>query len=105
MQVASYPYYLANEPVQGKEQLDVTDKYSGQVAYRVAVASPEEISRCEASGVLVGKACRSPPVRQDSTRAVQATDTPACICALCRQLLWGPLVDRATALYVIAILF
>ena len=45
MQVTSYPYYLANEPIQGKEQLDVTDKYSGQVAYRVAVASPEEISR------------------------------------------------------------
>ena len=37
---------------QGKEQLDVTDKYSGQVAYRVAVASPEEISRCAASGIL-----------------------------------------------------
>ena len=45
VQVTSYPYYLANEPVQGKKQLDVTDKYSGQVAYRVAVASPEEISR------------------------------------------------------------
>ena len=45
VQVTSYPYYLANKPVQGKEQLDVTDKYSGQVAYRVAVASPEEVSR------------------------------------------------------------
>ena len=44
VQVTSYPYYLANKPVQGKEQLDVTDKYSGQVAYRVAIASPEEIS-------------------------------------------------------------
>lgn len=44
-QVPSYPYYLANEAVQGAEQLDVTDKYSGQVAYRVSVASPEEISR------------------------------------------------------------
>ena len=45
VQVTSYPYYLANEPVYGKEQLDVMNKYSGQVAYRVAVASPEEISR------------------------------------------------------------
>ncbi len=45
VQVTSYPYYLANEPIHGKEQLDVSNKYSGQVAYRVAVASPEEISR------------------------------------------------------------
>ena len=45
LQVPSYPYYLANEAVQGKQQLEVTDKYSGQVAYRVAVAGPEEISR------------------------------------------------------------
>lgn len=45
MQVPSYPYYLANEPVQGQQQLEVTDKYSGQVAYRVSVASSEEISR------------------------------------------------------------
>ena len=45
MQVPSYPYYLANEPVQGQQQLEVADKYSGQVAYRVSVASSEEISR------------------------------------------------------------
>ena len=57
MQVPSYPYYLANEPVEGKEQLDVTDKYSGQVAYRVSVASPEEISRCAA---IVTKSERGP---------------------------------------------
>lgn len=45
LQVPSYPYYLANEPVQGQKQLEVTDKYSGQVAYRVSVASSEEIAR------------------------------------------------------------
>ncbi|CAK0784038.1 hypothetical protein CVIRNUC_007241 [Coccomyxa viridis] len=47
--VPSYPYYLANEPVQGQQQLEVTDKYSGQVAYRVSVASSEEISRAIAA--------------------------------------------------------
>ena len=44
-QVPSYPYYLANEPVHGQQQLEVIDKYSGQVAYRVSVASSEEIAR------------------------------------------------------------
>ena len=60
MQVASYPYYLANEPVQGTEQLEVTDKYSGQVAYRVSVASSEEISRCVCQVSSVGMALEAP---------------------------------------------
>jgi acyl-CoA reductase-like NAD-dependent aldehyde dehydrogenase len=33
-----YPYYLANRPVQANEALDVTDKYSGTVVSRVALA-------------------------------------------------------------------
>ncbi|SFW34609.1 aldehyde dehydrogenase family protein [Luteibacter sp. UNCMF366Tsu5.1] len=38
MLAKSYPYYLANRPVKaGKKKLDVVDKYTGQVASRVAL--------------------------------------------------------------------
>jgi acyl-CoA reductase-like NAD-dependent aldehyde dehydrogenase len=33
----SYPYYLASRPVKARAKLDVTDKYTGQVATRVAL--------------------------------------------------------------------
>src|SRR5687768_5973083 len=33
-----YPYYLANQPVTGKQELDVLDKYTGKRATRVAFA-------------------------------------------------------------------
>jgi acyl-CoA reductase-like NAD-dependent aldehyde dehydrogenase len=38
-----YPYYLANEPVQANADLEVLDKYSGEVATRVAVADAQAI--------------------------------------------------------------
>ena len=38
-----YPYYLANEPRQPNADLEVLDKYRGEVATRVAVAPPEVI--------------------------------------------------------------
>jgi len=34
----SYPYYLANKPVSPNQDLEVTDKYSGEVVTRVAMA-------------------------------------------------------------------
>ena len=34
-----YPYYLANRPRQSSAELAVTDKYSGEVVTRVALAS------------------------------------------------------------------
>lgn len=39
----AYPLYLANEARQPNADLEVTDKYTGQVATRVAMASPELI--------------------------------------------------------------
>ena len=36
----SYPYYLANEPVAANTDLEVTNKYTGEVAPRVAMAAP-----------------------------------------------------------------
>ncbi|WP_444935795.1 aldehyde dehydrogenase family protein [Microbulbifer sp. JMSA004] len=39
----SYPYYLANEAVHANTDLEVTDKYSGKVATRVAMADAKVI--------------------------------------------------------------
>lgn len=38
-----YPYYLANEPHQPNDDLEVTDKYTGKVATRVAMADEAAI--------------------------------------------------------------
>jgi acyl-CoA reductase-like NAD-dependent aldehyde dehydrogenase len=40
-----YPYYLASRPVQANEDLEVTDKYTGDVATRVALADADAIDR------------------------------------------------------------
>src|SRR6185369_7930484 len=39
----SYPYYLANRAVAANQDLAVTDKYSGEIATRVAMADPSAI--------------------------------------------------------------
>ncbi len=39
----TYPYYLANEPRQPNTELEVTDKYTGKVATRVALADAKAI--------------------------------------------------------------
>ena len=39
----TYPYYLANEPKGPNTDLEVTDKYSGQIATRVAMADANTI--------------------------------------------------------------
>jgi len=51
-----YPYYLANEPVQANQLLDVTDKYTGKVAARVALAEPKAIS----AGIAAAKKAAEP---------------------------------------------
>lgn len=40
-----FPFYLANEAVYANEELLVTDKYTDKVAFKVAVASPQDIDR------------------------------------------------------------
>ena len=40
---SSYPYYLANQPKSPNTDLEVTDKYSGEVATRVAIADKSAI--------------------------------------------------------------
>jgi acyl-CoA reductase-like NAD-dependent aldehyde dehydrogenase len=39
----TYPYYLANEPVAANTDLEVTDKFTGEVATRVALADAKAI--------------------------------------------------------------
>ena len=41
----SYPYYLANQPVSAKQELDVLDKYTGRHATRVALADAAAVRK------------------------------------------------------------
>ncbi len=46
-----YPYYLANEPVAANQDLEVHDKYTGDLATRVALADPSAIDAAIAAAV------------------------------------------------------
>ncbi len=63
----TYPYYLANQPVRPNHNLEVTDKYTGEVATRVALAEPAAIDEAIAKAVEVQGAMREMPSyhRQD----------------------------------------
>ncbi|MBZ0119350.1 MAG: aldehyde dehydrogenase family protein [Sandaracinaceae bacterium] len=58
---ASYPYYLANVAEQPNAALEVTDKYSGEVATRVAMADAPAIDRAIAAAVRAEPAMRALP--------------------------------------------
>ncbi len=45
----SYPFYLANRPMSSNRDLAVTDKFSGKVATRVAMAGEEDLERAVSS--------------------------------------------------------
>ncbi|NUM76772.1 aldehyde dehydrogenase family protein, partial [candidate division KSB1 bacterium] len=47
----NYPYYLANQPQQPNTDLEVTDKYTGEVATRVALADEHAIDQAIAAAV------------------------------------------------------
>ena len=47
----TYPYYLANAPVAANTDLEVTDKYTGEVATRVALADARTIDTAIAAAV------------------------------------------------------
>ena len=49
----SYPYFLANRPEAPNADLEVTDKFTGEVATRVALAKPEVIDQAIAAGNLI----------------------------------------------------
>jgi acyl-CoA reductase-like NAD-dependent aldehyde dehydrogenase len=54
---ATYPYYLANEAEAPNHDLEVLDKYSGEVATRVALADDAAIDRAIQAAVDANEAC------------------------------------------------
>jgi acyl-CoA reductase-like NAD-dependent aldehyde dehydrogenase len=57
----SYPYYLANRPVEANTDLEVTDKFSGEVATRVAMADAKAIDAAIGHAVSAQHALREFP--------------------------------------------
>jgi len=57
----AYPYYLAGRPVRAEAQLPVTNKYTGEVATRVAKADASVIDEAIAAAVDAFDACRTMP--------------------------------------------
>lgn len=57
----TYPYYLANAPVDANADLEVTNKYTGDVATRVALADAAVIDQAIAAAVDAAEPCRKMP--------------------------------------------
>ena len=57
----SYPFYLANKPEAPNADLEVTNKYTGEVATRVAMADASVIDRAIGAAVEAAEAMRSLP--------------------------------------------
>ncbi len=55
---ASYPYFLANRPVAPNRDLDVVDKYTGEVATRVAMADAGAIDEAIARAAAAAQPMR-----------------------------------------------
>ncbi len=54
----SFPYYVANRPESPNAELEVTDKFTGAVAYRVAMAEAQTIDRAIGAAVEAADAMR-----------------------------------------------
>ena len=67
MLAKTYPYYLANKPQQPNTDLEVRDKYSGDIATRVALADTKTIDKAIAAAVKAEAPMRAfpPYARQD----------------------------------------
>jgi len=63
----TYPYYLANQPVAANTDLEVTDKFSGEVATRVAMADAAAIDKAIGHAVDAMPAMRAyPPFKRQA---------------------------------------
>jgi len=60
----NYPFYLANEAVSPNSDLEVTDKFTGKVATRVAMADVDTIDRAIAAAVEAAEPMRKMPPYQ-----------------------------------------
>ena len=61
MLAKQYPYYLANKPAQPNTDLDVLDKYSGEVAARVALADSKAVEHAIAAAFCAEAPMRAMP--------------------------------------------
>ena len=61
---ASYPYFLANTPVSPNQSLPVYDKYSGEIATRVALADAEAIDQAIAAASAAAEPMRKLPAHK-----------------------------------------
>ncbi len=57
----TYPFYLANQAESPNNDLNVTNKYTGEVVTRVAIADPQTIDRAIAATVEAAPAMREMP--------------------------------------------
>ncbi len=57
----SYPYYLANRPVAANTELAVTNKYTGEVATRVALADRAAIDQAIGAATAAAEPMRRMP--------------------------------------------
>ena len=55
----TYPYYLANKPVFANTDLKVYDKYSGELAYEVPLATPDVLDQAIAAAEAAAPAMRN----------------------------------------------
>jgi acyl-CoA reductase-like NAD-dependent aldehyde dehydrogenase len=53
-----YPYYLAGEAIYANTDLKVTDKYSGEIAYEVPLATPDVLDQAITAAVEANDAMR-----------------------------------------------
>lgn len=58
---SSFPYYLGGEAVAASSELAITDKYSGQIRTRVALADSKAIERAITVAHEAEEACRTMP--------------------------------------------
>ena len=56
----TYPLYLNNRAVQPNTDLAVTDKYTGEVAFHTALATPDVIDAAIAGAVRAAQATKLP---------------------------------------------
>jgi acyl-CoA reductase-like NAD-dependent aldehyde dehydrogenase len=64
MTIKSYPYFLANQAVQANEDLDVLDKHTGKLAYKVAQAADAEVDQAIAAAVEAREAMAAMPAHR-----------------------------------------
>ncbi len=66
----TYPYFLANRPAQPNTDLEVTNKYTGEVATRVALADERAIDKAIAAAVKAFEVFKSwPPFKRKAVLA------------------------------------